>query len=373
MSLEKVLVVGAGLGGLLTSYVMLKRGFNVELLEEHDSIGLPRHCSGLVSNYVVGFLGGLVREHIMSRFTEYCVKAVEDDEVHEALTLSFRKPVYLIDRVELEKSLCEVVTSLGGKVSMKTIATDINLSKNFLVTSRGLRYYDLVVISEGATRRLVRSLNLCRVSKYLIGSQAFLSVTGSPETVEVIVSPLLDPGGFGWVIPVSEKRVILGLATTSRKASLLLRYLAKKIFKPPSSYRVESFFGGLIPADRPCEKITGENYLLVGDATSIIKPVSKGGIYSLIEEVVALRDSLDKGSLIQDSITSKYNKLLSSLKIQHFIHEVILSVGGYYKVVKSLAKSGLREVKILDYDKLVTDPATSFLLTSSASVSRWMC
>lgn len=369
MSLDKVLVVGAGLSGLLTSYVMLRRGFRVELLEEHDSIGLPRHCSGLVSDYVAGFLGGLAREHVMSRFTEYSVKVVEGNEVHEAMVLSFRNPVHLIDRVGLEKSLCEVVISLGGGVSMKTIATDVNLSRNLLVTSRGLRHYDLVVISEGATRRLVRSLNLCRASEYLIGSQAFLSVVESPETVEVITSPFLDPGGFGWVIPVSEKRVILGLATTSRKANLLLRYFAKKIFKSSSSYRVESFFGGLIPADRPCEKIAGKNYVLVGDATSVIKPVSKGGIYPLIEEVIALRDSLDKGSLIQDYMTSKYGRLLNYLKTQHVIHETILSVGGYYKLVKSLARSGLRKVKILDYDKLVTDPATSFLLALSADIN----
>ncbi|MEM3924362.1 MAG: NAD(P)/FAD-dependent oxidoreductase [Zestosphaera sp.] len=370
MSLEKVSVVGAGLGGLLTSYVLLERGFNIELLEEHESIGLPRHCSGLVSDYVISFLGGLVKEYVINRFNEYSVKIVEDGEVREALTLRFRKPVYLVDRVGLEKGLCDVITSLGGKVSTKTIVTEVDLSKNFLVTNRGLRHYDLVVISEGATRRLVRPLNLCRVSKYLIGPQAFLSVSESPETVEVIVTPLLGSEGFGWVIPVSEKHVILGLATTSKKASLLLRYLAKRVFKPLSSYKIENFFGGLIPADRPCEKIVGENYLLVGDAASITKPVSRGGIYSLIEEVTVLRDSLSRGSLTQDLIISKYKRLLRFLKIQHLIYETILSIGGYYKLVKSLTEFELREVKILDYDKLVTDPVMSVLLALSASISR---
>ncbi|MFN3268802.1 MAG: NAD(P)/FAD-dependent oxidoreductase, partial [Zestosphaera sp.] len=111
VSLGKIIVTGAGLGGLLASYILLKKGFKVELLEEHNSVGLPRHCSGLVSDYVVGFFGGLVREHIMNKFTEYFIKIIEDNKFREALTLSFRKPVYLVDRVGFEKSLCEILTS----------------------------------------------------------------------------------------------------------------------------------------------------------------------------------------------------------------------------------------------------------------------
>lgn len=364
MSLEKVVVVGAGLGGLLASYVLLKKGLKVELLEEHNSIGIPRHCSGLVSDYVVSFLGRLVREHIMNRFTEYSVKIIEGNEFRDALTLSLRKPVYLVDRVGFEKNLCEILTSLGGEVSTKTVVTNVNISENSLITSRGSRHYDLVVISEGATRRLVRSLNLCSVSKYLVGPQALLSVNKSPETVEVVVSPLLDSEGFGWVIPVDEKQVIIGLTTTSKKAGLLLRYLAKKVFSLLLSYRIKEFFGGLIPIDKPCEKIAGKNYLIIGDAASITKPVSRGGIYSIVEEVAALRDSLGSDSLNRDLVMSKYKKLLNSLRIQHLIYEAILSVGGYYKLVKSVTKSGLREIKILDYDKLVPDPETSALLAT---------
>jgi len=364
MDLRKVLVVGAGLGGLLTSYVMIGRGFEVELLEEHDVIGLPRHCSGLVSDYVVGFLGGLVKEHITNRFSEYVVKVVEDVGVREALTLGFRKPVYLVDRVGIEKSLCEVVTSLGGKVSTRTVVTNIDLGKNLLRSSRGTHHYDLVVISEGASRRLTKSLDLCRVRKYVLGPQAVLKTSKSPENVEVIVSPFLEADGFGWVIPIDEKHVILGLVTTSKKAALLLKYLAKKVFSVTPNYTFKEFFGGLIPMDEPCESIVGRNYLIVGDAASLIKPVSRGGIYSLVEEVRVLRDTLYKRSLNQDLMLSKYKKLVSLLKTQHRIHKIILGVGGYYKLVKSFTRLGLSEVRLLDYDKLVPVLTTSKFLST---------
>ncbi len=361
MDLRKVLVVGAGLGGLLTSYVMLRRGFDVELLEEHDVIGLPRHCSGLVSDYVVGFLGRLVKEHLTNRFSEYVVKVVEDVGVREAFTLTFRKPVYLIDRVGIEKSLCEVVTSLGGWVNTGTVVTNIDLSRNLLRSSRGTHNYDVVVISEGAGRRLTKSLNLCRVRKYALGPQALLKTSKSPENVEVVVGSFLGPDGFGWVIPVDEKHAILGLVTTSKKAALLLKYLAKKVFSTTSNYVFKEFFGGSIPMDKPCENVVGKNYLVIGDAASLIKPVSRGGIYSLVREVGALRDSLYKGSLNQDLMLSKYRRLVSFLKMQHRVHEVILGIGGYYKLVKSFTKLGLGEVRLLDYDKLIPALTTPFI------------
>jgi flavin-dependent dehydrogenase len=372
MGLRKVLVVGAGLGGLLTSYVMVKRGFDVELLEEHDVIGLPRHCSGLVSDYVVGFLGGFVKEHITNRFSEYVVKVVEDVGIREVLTLTFRKPVYLIDRVGIEKSLCEVVTSLGGRVSTRTVVTNIDLSRNLLRSSKGTHDYDLVVISEGAGRRLIKSLNLCRVREYALGPQALLKTSRSPENVEVVVGSFLGPDGFGWVIPIDEKHVILGLVTTSKRAALLLKYLAKKVFSTTSNYVFKEFFGGLIPMDKPCENVVGENYLIVGDAASLIKPVSRGGIYSLVEEVGALRDSLYKGSINQDLMLSRYRRLVAFLKTQHSVHEVILGVGGYYKLVKSFTKLGLSEVRLLDYDKLI--PCSPHpLLSVVESTTRWVC
>ena len=44
-----VAVVGAGPAGSRTARDLARRGFRVLLLEEHRTVGVPSHCSGLIS------------------------------------------------------------------------------------------------------------------------------------------------------------------------------------------------------------------------------------------------------------------------------------------------------------------------------------
>src|SRR3990172_11503226 len=44
-----VAVIGAGPAGSRTARDIAARGFRVKLLEEHRRIGVPSHCSGLIS------------------------------------------------------------------------------------------------------------------------------------------------------------------------------------------------------------------------------------------------------------------------------------------------------------------------------------
>src|SRR5712691_1587779 len=48
-SRRDVIVVGAGPAGLYAALSLAAQGFDVCVLEEHDDIGVPTHCTGLVS------------------------------------------------------------------------------------------------------------------------------------------------------------------------------------------------------------------------------------------------------------------------------------------------------------------------------------
>src|SRR5215470_6122150 len=45
-----VVVVGAGPAGLYTALLLAEEGFDVAVLEEHEAIGTPTHCTGVVSD-----------------------------------------------------------------------------------------------------------------------------------------------------------------------------------------------------------------------------------------------------------------------------------------------------------------------------------
>ena len=51
------IIVGAGPAGLITAATIANRGFDVIVLEEHEEVGVPDHCAGLLSSSGLNSLG----------------------------------------------------------------------------------------------------------------------------------------------------------------------------------------------------------------------------------------------------------------------------------------------------------------------------
>ena len=47
--MNTVAIIGAGPAGLQTAIKMKEEGFDSSVFEEHETVGEPTHCSGLIS------------------------------------------------------------------------------------------------------------------------------------------------------------------------------------------------------------------------------------------------------------------------------------------------------------------------------------
>ena len=212
MQLEcDVAVVGAGPAGSRTARDLARAGLRVRLLEEHRAIGVPSHCSGLISLRTLGE-AEIGEEAVLHRLTGAFVHTQEGGEV--ALGGSATRAV-AIDRVAWDETLCEQAQAAGAdlvRARMTRVEREnhhVRLTaqtdgRDWTLTAR------MVVGADGTHSRVARTLGMPRPTEYAynLGIEGRISPDASAkwrdDYVHVFVGHDLAPGWFGWIIPTGE-------------------------------------------------------------------------------------------------------------------------------------------------------------------------
>jgi len=357
--LMKVGVIGGGIGGLYVTLKIIKYS-DVELFEEHDVVGYPKHCTGLISEKVLNLIGNSTRNYVLNRFNKYTL--IHDLRPNKHLELKFSSYVYLIDRPKIEEHLSDEVRDRGGVIHLGMKVTSVNPSEASIIINDSLRRnYDIVVNAEGAKARISRTYNLCSEVNYLLGLQAVVKCRNELDHPYVIFGSDVSREFFSWLVPIDDDHVIAGLADSSRdlypKLMYVVRkYLIRRYWSGPTSFK--EFFGGLIPMSTPCRQVV-ERLVGVGDAVSMTKPLSGGGIYAIAHQARMLEESF-RGTSTIDEVIRRYErrvlKLTTNLKLQHILRKLLtMKFNSIGEFVGYVIDSGVNSITLADYDTYIVD------------------
>lgn len=274
----QVLVVGGGPAGSIAGKVAADGGTETLLIDKKTNLDESSACGGLVS---------LETWERLSASDEAIVNKIRGVFVHppegEKFELSAPEPkAYVIDRDRLNSDLLTQAKEKGVQVRPGTGLYRRNRSGVKIGSVEGSAEETLnpeVVIGADGPRSDVRRLfNLDRPSKLLYAIQEEMEFQPRrSDFVEVFFGEEIAPGFFGWIIPVSENRARIGLATAQgEKLMKFFSNLTEKIgVETPESFRT-----GVIPIGIP-ENSCKNGVLTVGDAAGQVKPTSGGGLYPL--------------------------------------------------------------------------------------------
>ena len=286
------MVIGAGPAGALTAERLAARGHDVVVLEEHEQVGSPVHCTGLLGLDAFAEFqlppALVLAQAGTARFWGAAGQSVsvQSDRVHAAI----------IDRARLDALLAERAEAAGATVLRGCRADSVDVAADgVVITVRAMEApirARACVLACGANYRFHRRLGLGFPNLFLQSAQI---ETPFPETlpaeIEVRFGREVAPGGFAWLVPFtrtdgSYARIGLMSETRSRdRFDTFVRTLCERA--GASAEAVASPRLKMLPLG-PVTQTFADRVLAVGDAAGLVKPTTGGGIYyGLLSGVLA--------------------------------------------------------------------------------------
>ncbi|HEY7057181.1 MAG TPA: NAD(P)/FAD-dependent oxidoreductase [Vicinamibacterales bacterium] len=277
--MRDVAIVGAGPAGLESAHLLSSLGHDVVVFEEHPTIGVPVHCTGLFGFDALREFE-IPRECVLS--TPDGAQFVAADGSSVVVTADSVRAV-VVDRVRLDQSLAEASRRAGAELRPGTRVRSISIASDRVIVTPDdgpSVHARACVIACGASYRFNRQLGL-GVPRAFVQSAQLERPFDGPDRVEVHLGREVAPGGFAWIVPFARAGAAfnrIGLMCESRAAVRFRAFGA----------RVRARFGldegwpeprlKILPLG-PVAKTYGTRVLAVGDAAGLVKPTTGGGIY----------------------------------------------------------------------------------------------
>jgi digeranylgeranylglycerophospholipid reductase len=302
MEEHDVIVAGGGPAGARAARAAAEEGVDTLLLERRREAGRPIQCAGLVTPRVFA--------HNESRVS--VVNEVRGSRFHSPsgrrITIDAGKvKAFVIDRGIFDKEMLADAGRAGAEVRMGCRLESAGYVREDGGSGEGGGQVE-VRVSRGGVRETLRcrvligadgpgsvvrrAFGLAGPKEMLAGAQVEVPVKGADQDfVSVFTGEEVASGYFAWAIPAEDmgggaRLMRVGLCVPAGRGGpwgRLFRFLGSDLFSAgvgePSQGSVLSLGGGLIPLG-PSKESCADSVMLAGDAASMAKPTSGGGVFT---------------------------------------------------------------------------------------------
>jgi digeranylgeranylglycerophospholipid reductase len=274
-----VAIIGGGPGGLSAARSLASGGWSVTVFEEHEQIGSPVHCTGVLAEDVVATMdlpAGVVLNPLST--VRFVAPAGHSFDYTTAIT-----EAVVIDRAAFDSAMATRAGQAGATILRGRRVTAIDrtddgitlaLADGETVRARA------VILACGANYAFQKRMDLGMPTTFLQSAQLEMPA-GRHGDVEIHFGSEIAPKGFAWAVPVQRASgtfVRIGVMSDGDAGGYFTRMVERvrerwHVAMPDAAPRRRMLPLGSV------RRTYADRVLAVGDAAGLVKPTTGGGIY----------------------------------------------------------------------------------------------
>ena len=243
--------------------LLAKQGKEVHVYEDHDCIGEPVQCTGIISHELKNILP-ISKKYLVNKISQAKIYSPNGKFVH----VRFKEPDYIVNRTKFDSYLGERAMKAGATYHFNHRYKG-NEGKKMKVNDTTIKT-DMLIGADGPFSRVAKSNGMWCNRQIVTGNQFTLKVSCDPKLVEFWVGI----GMFGWLVPENDRVARVGIVSYDNPALYLKKLLSMRCPK----YKLISKEPGAIPLYNPKQILQKDFVSLIGDAATQVKATSFGGI-----------------------------------------------------------------------------------------------
>ena len=333
-----VCIIGASLAGNYLCYLLSNSDLSIAVIEEHEKIGLPFQCAGIVSQKIRKIID-LPENLILNRV--HVAKIVSPSG--KFIKLSGAEEPYIIDRIGLDRFYYETVKSkeninyyLGEKFKSFERVKENKKKLIKIETTKRIIKTRMLIGCDGPLSSVANSLGI--KNKNLYATQVRIKANFNEDEVVMYFDPRWKEM-FGWIVPEGKNVYRIGLGSLRNTAKNFNIFLKK--YSIDIKQKIDSQ-GGLIPYGT-MNKLAFDNILLLGDSAGHVKSTTGGGIIMLLTAAKYAANCIQK--CFRKSNFSKKN-------LKKYYETPCKKTIGRELRIHNIIRSLLEEFNDKDFDKL---------------------